>query len=85
MSTRCTDPWSAMIWLRTLAVQRPRVVRSLSRCLFTTANSPASTRRLYMLLNERERGVNKAGISYTFELLYYMVASRQRDGLGLGL
>mmetsp|Transcript_111588 Transcript_111588/g.271097 ORF Transcript_111588/g.271097 Transcript_111588/m.271097 type:complete len:232 (-) Transcript_111588:186-881(-) len=46
---RCTLPLSAIIWRRTSLVHRSRSTRSRSKCLFTTANSPASTRRLYML------------------------------------
>merc|ERR1719174_1834367 len=47
--TAWTEPLSAMIWLRISGVQRPRAMRSLRRYLFTTANSPARTRRVYML------------------------------------
>jgi hypothetical protein len=43
------EPRSAMICRRTSCVHRPDSMRSCSRCLFTTGNSPASTRRLYTL------------------------------------
>jgi len=44
-----TLPLSAIICMRTSLVQSLRSMRSRSRCLFTTTNSPDSTRRLYML------------------------------------
>merc|ERR1719399_2612794 len=39
-----------MIWLRTSGVHNPRAIKSLSRYLLTTANSPARTRLVNMLL-----------------------------------
>merc|ERR1719263_458977 len=47
-ATPWTDPLSAMIWFLISGVHNPRAMRSLSKYLLTTANSPARTRLVNM-------------------------------------
>ncbi len=46
----CTEPSAATSSFLRSALHMPSLVRSMSRCWFTTVNSPLSTRRTYMLL-----------------------------------
>jgi hypothetical protein len=82
-----TEPFAAMSSFFSFG-QRPSLSRSLSRYLFTTANSPESTRRVYrfeVYLRQNQMQHHTGGDMYVHNVnMVWITSLRAQDGTAMG-